>query len=89
MAQLKKKRPGRLPRIEVVDLFCGIGGLSYGMKSAGFHILAGFDLDHSWYNGNDKKRIENVIEQLSLRNTSLIQLSDIILPHPKQLSLFK
>ena len=26
MAQLKKKRPGRLPRIEVVDLFCGIGG---------------------------------------------------------------
>ena len=43
----------------------------------------------SWYNGNDKKRIENVIEQLSLRNTSLIQLSDIILPHPKQLNLFK
>ena len=47
MAQLKKKRPGRLPRIEVVDLFCGIGGLSYGMKSAGLHILAGFDLDRT------------------------------------------
>ena len=47
MTQLKKKHPGRLPRIEVVDLFCGIGGLSYGMKSAGFHILAGFDLDHT------------------------------------------
>lgn len=31
--------------IEVVDLFCGIGGLSYGMKSCGFNILAGFDLD--------------------------------------------
>lgn len=45
--------------------------------------------EFSWYNGNDKKRIENVIEQLSLRNTSLIQLSDIILPHPKQLNLFK
>ncbi|MGN0051155.1 MAG: hypothetical protein ACI37N_08230 [Prevotella sp.] len=26
------KRKGRLPKIEVVDLFCGIGGLSYGMK---------------------------------------------------------
>lgn len=47
MAKLQHKRPGRLPRIEVVDLFCGIGGLSYGMKSAGFHILAGFDLDHT------------------------------------------
>ncbi len=47
MAKLENKRPGRLPRIEVVDLFCGIGGLSYGMKTAGFHILAGFDLDHT------------------------------------------
>lgn len=24
-----------LPNIEVVDLFCGIGGLSYGMKCKG------------------------------------------------------
>ncbi len=47
MAKLKNKRPGRLPRIEVVDLFCGIGGLSYGMKTAGFHVLAGFDLDQT------------------------------------------
>ncbi len=36
------KRRGRLPSIEVVDLFCGIGGLSYGMKSKGFKILEGF-----------------------------------------------
>lgn len=47
MAMLQNKRRGRLPRIEVVDLFCGIGGLSYGMKTAGFHILAGFDIDHT------------------------------------------
>lgn len=43
--QKLKKRHGRLPRIEVVDLFCGIGGLSYGMKKMGFKILAGYDLD--------------------------------------------
>lgn len=30
---------------EVVDLFCGIGGLSYGLKSQGFVIKGGFDLD--------------------------------------------
>lgn len=41
----KNKRQGKLPKIEVVDLFCGIGGLSYGMKSAGFDIRAGYDLD--------------------------------------------
>jgi DNA (cytosine-5)-methyltransferase 1 len=28
-----------------VDLFCGIGGLSYGLNSKGLHVLAGFDLD--------------------------------------------
>ena len=39
------KRRGKLPPIEVVDLFCGIGGLSYGMKSKGLKIKAGFDLD--------------------------------------------
>lgn len=33
--------------IEVVDLFCGIGGLSYGMKCKGFNIKAGYDLDES------------------------------------------
>ena len=39
------KRRGRLPKIEVVDLFCGTGGLSYGMKSGGLHIVGGFDID--------------------------------------------
>lgn len=43
--ETSQKRKGRLPRIEVVDLFCGIGGLSYGMKQAGVKILAGFDID--------------------------------------------
>lgn len=31
----------------VVDLFCGAGGLSYGMQSAGLKIAAGIDLDPS------------------------------------------
>lgn len=45
VAKIRGKRRGRLPRIEVVDLFCGIGGLSFGMKSRGLHVLEGFDLD--------------------------------------------
>jgi len=31
--------------ISAVDLFCGIGGLSYGLKQAGINIKAGFDFD--------------------------------------------
>ena len=53
------KRRGKLPKIEVVDLFCGIGGLSYGMKSAGFKILSGYDLEwtcrYAYENNNDAK----------------------------------
>ncbi|GJJ05322.1 cytosine-specific methyltransferase [Duganella rhizosphaerae] len=32
-------------RIEAVDLFCGVGGLSYGLKAAGIKIKAGYDTD--------------------------------------------
>ena len=31
--------------IGVVDLFCGVGGLSYGLKQGGLNIIAGFDID--------------------------------------------
>lgn len=34
-------------RAEVVDLFCGIGGLSAGFADEGFQVLAGVDLDAS------------------------------------------
>ena len=43
MRRGRKRKP--YTEIDVVDLFCGIGGLSYGMKSKGFHIRGGFDLD--------------------------------------------
>jgi DNA (cytosine-5)-methyltransferase 1 len=35
----------RDPIIKVVDLFCGAGGLAYGLKTAGLTIAAGVDLD--------------------------------------------
>lgn len=66
MPILQHKRRGRLPRIEVVDLFCGIGGLSYGMKQKGLEILAGFDVDDTCkfaYETNNNARFffENVV----------------------------
>lgn len=32
-------------KIGVIDLFCGIGGLSHGMFKKGFDIIAGYDID--------------------------------------------
>ncbi|MBP5421269.1 MAG: DNA (cytosine-5-)-methyltransferase [Paludibacteraceae bacterium] len=40
-----RKAHRSIPVPEVVDLFCGIGGLSYGMKSQGLVIKGGFDID--------------------------------------------
>lgn len=63
------KRRGRLPNIEVVDLFCGIGGLSYGMKSKGLKILEGFDLDgtckYAYETNNEAKFIYKDIRQVT------------------------
>lgn len=36
---------GNRPFGSVVDLFCGAGGLSYGLKAEGFSIAAGIDVD--------------------------------------------
>lgn len=63
------KRRGRLPSLEVIDLFCGIGGLSYGMKSKGFKILEGFDLDktcqYAYETNNEAKFIYKDIRNVT------------------------
>ena len=33
--------------ISAIDLFCGVGGLSYGLKQSGIEVLAGVDLDNT------------------------------------------
>lgn len=66
------KRVGKLPQIEVVDLFCGIGGLSYGMKSMGFKILEGFDLDatckYAYEANNDAKFVYKDIREVTKKD---------------------
>jgi DNA (cytosine-5)-methyltransferase 1 len=42
---LSKPQQPKLPRVRVVDLFCGAGGLSLGLQRAGLEIAAGCDLD--------------------------------------------
>lgn len=54
--------------IRAIDLFCGVGGLTYGLKKAGIPVIAGIDIDGSCeyaYTHNNncrfiKKNIEDV-----------------------------
>ena len=40
-----KKCSKKLSKFKVLDLFCGMGGLSLGFKWAGFDVLGGIDID--------------------------------------------
>jgi len=46
-------------KIEAIDLFCGIGGLTYGLRQAKIDVLAGLDNDGtcrlSYEANNDSK----------------------------------
>ena len=49
----------RKPKIATVDLFCGVGGLTHGLKKAGIKVRAGIDLDTSCkyaYETNNKAK---------------------------------
>lgn len=51
---------------QVVDLFCGIGGLTRGLINSGLNVIAGFDIDptcqytYEHNNNNIEYHIQNV-----------------------------
>lgn len=54
---------------EVVDLFCGIGGISNGFKRAGFRVMAGYDVDascrYAFETNNDSRFVNKDVGSLS------------------------
>lgn len=56
---------------EVVDLFCGIGALSHGLKLAGFKIVAGYDIDqnckYAYEKNNDATFFERDVAKLTAK----------------------
>lgn len=50
---------------EVIDLFCGVGGLTHGLINAGLNVIAGFDIDPTCrytyeHNNNSVYCLENI-----------------------------
>lgn len=56
-------------KLSAIDLFCGIGGLTYGLKMAGINVIAGIDSDEScryaYEENNNSKFINKNIEDIS------------------------
>lgn len=60
---------GNQPKIRAIDLFCGVGGLTFGLVQAGIEVVAGVDVDPACrypYEANNKaKFIECDVNELS------------------------
>lgn len=66
--------------IGVVDLFCGVGGLSHGLKQGGLDIIAGFDIDGTCeyaYTHNNEKLITLLSEVRNLEGRVLGLMSGL------------
>lgn len=61
---------------EVIDLFCGVGGLSAGFRAEGFKVLAGIDLDESCKFAYEKNIGAKFIPK-SVSDVTVDQLSDM------------
>jgi len=55
------------PIIQAIDIFCGIGGLTYGIQASGINVIAGLDNDitckYSFESNNNSKFIHSDITQ--------------------------
>jgi DNA (cytosine-5)-methyltransferase 1 len=59
-------------KIEAIDLFCGVGGLTYGLRQAEINVIAGLDNDKSckfaYEENNNAKYIEADIAEYDFEN---------------------
>lgn len=71
----------------VIDLFCGIGGLSYGFFKEGFNIVAGYDIDETckfaFETNNKSKFISKDIKEV--KSSEVINLYKTVAPKFKVL----
>src|SRR3989344_1564624 len=69
-------------KIAVVDLFCGVGGLTYGLRKEGLEVIAGVDLDSSckfaYERNNQAKFINKSIEKITSKQIRELYPKDSI-----------
>ncbi len=68
------KNDGRRKRPAAIDLFCGAGGLTLGLKQAGFQVLAGVELEAVPANTFERNHPEVVCYRRDIRNLGAYEL---------------
>ena len=55
--------------IKAVDLFCGVGGLTNGLQTAGIPVIAGIDIDgsceYAYTHNNNSQFIKKSIDEVT------------------------
>lgn len=68
--------------VEALDLFCGIGGLTHGVKEAGINVIAGIDIDstcaYAYTENNKIPFIEKSIEDVTTEEINRLFSKDAI-----------
>lgn len=55
-----------MPDIEAIDLFCGVGGLTCGLRASGVKVVAGYDIDPACqYAFEENNRAKFVLQSVS------------------------
>ena len=79
---LRKFKEESMQRIELIDLFCGIGGLTHGLQKSGICVLAGLDNDPNcgfpYKKNNPVKFIEADISSFDFRKMANLYSQDSV-----------
>lgn len=71
-----------MKKIEAIDLFCGIGGLTYGLREAGIDVIAGLDNDktckYAYETNNNAEFIEADISKYDFSEMNQLFSKDSI-----------
>lgn len=65
-----------MPSIVAVDLFCGVGGLTHGLRKAGVDVVAGYDIDPAcqWpFEKNNRGATFHKVDVAALSSSELVK----------------
>lgn len=77
-----------MPKINVVDFFCGCGGTSAGLQKAGMHILAGIDFDKNAIATYAKNFPAAHVFNINIKELDTLSIETILTPYKNEILVF-